>query len=197
MNSYSAISDIGYTLVTLLREGFKNTPEFSNWDDNSIILFSPGEISVNDTPKLCLFLYQVVENPQMKNREMEKIDNEQMRYPGLILDLHYLLIPYPYALSGVSDKTEWTKQEHRVLGRAMQIFHDNAMLRDPLLKGNLIGKGLEIKLILNPFPLDEMTKLWHSFQTKPYKPSVCYLVTPVVIESERIKYTKRVLEAKI
>lgn len=195
MNAYTdAIADIGETLISLLQEGLSKAP--FHLPKSKIVLFSPGEIkAAEDPPRLCLFLYHVAENPHLKNRGMERITDERSKYPSLYLDLHYMLIPYES--SNITDKTDKTVEEHRVLGRSMQTFHDNAILRDPVLKGGLAGKGLEIKLTQNPVSLDEMVKLWQAFQTKPYKPSVCYLVTPVAVESNLEKYTKRVSEARI
>lgn len=188
----NAIADIGSTLITILQEGLK---DIIDKPTENIILFSTGEIDAGSAPRLCLFLYHIAENSHMKNREREKVNDGKLRNSGLFLDLYYMLIPY--SSPNMPDKTEITRKDHEILGHAMQIFHDNAIMRDPVLKGGLAGKGLEIKLILNPVPLDEITKLWHSFQTKPFKPSVCYMVTPVVIESEREIFVTRVVEARI
>ncbi len=193
MSAYAnAIADIGETLISLLQEGLSEEVQ----DKNSIILYSPGEILVGNAPsiRLCLFLYQVFENSLMKNREMERINEEKLRYPGLILDLHYMMIPYESTQE--PNLTDRTVSDHRVLGRAMQIFHDNAVLRDPVLKGGLAGSGQEFRLVLNPVPIDEMTKIWQAFQTKPFRPAVCYTVTPVVIESAREQYSKRVTQSE-
>lgn len=197
MTTYiDAIADIGETLITLLRDEFL---AYENIQDpaekqkrendlkNEIVLFSPGELDVGVTPpRLCLFLYQVSENPYLKNMEMNKKDEKTLKYPDLVLDLHYMMIPYEAPKpSGEDAKTERTKAEHHVLALAMQIFHNNGILRDPILKGGLTGKGLNIRLTTNPVPLDEMTKLWQAFQSKPYRPSICYVVSPIIIESGR------------
>jgi hypothetical protein len=187
--NFSAIADVGETLISLLRAGLKGLVA-----EDGIILFSPGEIEATKAPRFCLFLYQVTENPAMKNREPERLSDDKVRAPGLFLDLYYMLIPYES--SKIQDLTERTKEEHMVLGKAMQIFHDNAILRDPVLKDGLSGRGLQIGLTLNPVSIDEMTKIWQAFQTKPFKPAVCYLVTPVPIESEREIYGKRVSRAE-
>jgi hypothetical protein len=185
----SAIADIGETLISLLRDGLRGMiPE------DSIILFSPGEIEANEAPRLCLFLYQVVENAHLRNQEMHRTDDDKSRYPGITLDLQYMLIPY--SSSKIPDRTERTEEDHKILGKAMQILHDNAILRDPRLKGGLAAKGLEIRVTINPISLDEMTKLWQAFQTKPFKAAVCYVVTPIVLDSEREVYTKRVVSAE-
>lgn len=190
MSTYTAIADVGETLIYLLREGLKDLV-----DQDSIILFSPGEIEADQAPRLCLFLYQVAENPTMKNRAPERLSDEKLSPSYLILDLYYMLIPYES--SRATNRMERTKEEHMVLGRSMQILHDHGILRDPVLQGGLAGRGLEIRITLNPVPIDEMTKIWQAFQTKPFKPAVCYLVTPVPIESERETYVKRVLKAEI
>ncbi len=186
MSDYKVIADVGETLITLLRENLKDLIP----NPNEIVLISPGEIESNDTVRLSLFLYQVLENIHLKNQEMEKINSARLRYPPLTLDLYYMLTAYP---SSIQDRTERTKDEHMILGRAMQVFNDNSILLGSALKGNLGATGDELHITLNPTSLDDITKIWNTFQGKPFRLSVCYLVTPVNIDSTREMGVQRVV----
>ncbi|MGP8328853.1 MAG: DUF4255 domain-containing protein [Methanosarcinaceae archaeon] len=189
MSDYTAIADVSCTLVDLLRNKMDDLI-----DPNSIAAVSPGDIEANDSVRLSLFLFQVIENAHMKNQEMQIINHAKLKYPPLILDLSYMLTSYPS--SGIQDKTERTKEEHSVLGRAMQILHDNSIIADPFLRGCLIDDGQELHISQTPYNLDDMTKMWSTFQNRSFRPSVCYLVANVRIRSTREKEAKRVISRK-
>lgn len=187
MSEYTVIGDVGETMIQLLRENMQGLI-----NPASIVLASPGEFEAQDNPRLSLFLYQVVENAHLKNQEMQSLNTTTVQYPPLTLDLYYMLTSY--GSTQVADKTDRAVEEHKVLGRAMQIFYDNAVLRGSLLRGSLSGADEELRLTLHPAPLEEMNRLWNSFPDKPFKLSVCYLVTPVKIDATRKMEVRRVLE---
>lgn len=189
MSDYTAIADVSYTLIDLLRNKMEDLI-----DPDSIVVASPGEIEANDSVRLSLFLFQVIENVHMKNQEMQIINPAKLKYPPLIMDLFYMLTSYPS--SGIQDKTERTKEEHSILGKAMQVLHDNSIITDPLLRGCLTDDGQELHISQTPLNLDNMTKIWSTFQDRPFRPSVCYLVSNVRIESTREKEAKRVTDLK-
>ena len=189
MSDYMAIADVSYTLIDLLRNKMDDLI-----DPDSIALVSPEEIEGNDSVRLSLFLFQVIENVHMKNQEMQIINPATLKYPPLILDLIYMLTSYPS--SGIQDKTERTKEEHSILGRAMQILHDNSIITNPHLRGCLTDDGQELHISQTPLDLDNMTKIWSTFNNRPFSPSVCYLVANVRIESTREKEAKRVISRK-
>lgn len=190
MSDYTTIADVGETLIDLLRENMKDLIPL-----DSIVLVSPGELEGKDSVRLSLFLYQVSENPHMKNQNIQITDPKKTGFPPLNLDLHYMLTPHPS--TGIQDKTESTKEEHSILGRAMQVFNDHAILKGSALRGDLAKNNEELHLTISPLSLDDMTKIWTTFQNKPFKPSTCYLVTPVRIESTREDGVERVVEKRL
>ena len=189
MSDYTAIADVSYTLIDLLRDNMGDLI-----DPDSIVVVSPGDIEPNDNVRLSLFLFQVIENVHMKNQEMQIIDPAKLKYPPLIMDLSYMLTSYPS--SGIQDITERTMEEHSILGKAMQVIHDNSIIADPFLRGCLTDDGQELHISQTPLNLDDMTKIWSTFQDRPFRPSVCYLVSNVRIESTREKEAKRVTDLK-
>src|SRR6266540_559132 len=105
--------------------------------------------------------------------------------PPLALDLHYLLTVY----GAGSDEL----LAHRILGRAMRVLHDHSVLdRQEIataLAGNDLGDQLErVRISHEPLTLDEMSKLWGSFQ-KEYRTSTAYTVSVVLIDSDRASRT--------
>ena len=188
MSDYTAIADVGETLKKLLWDHLKGDSVTKSIiaSEDQITLSSPEE--VESDKKLSLFLYQVTENAYLKNKEMQIVNSTKQKYPPLSLNLFYLITPH----------TQKRESDHIVLGKVMQIFHDNSILRGSVLQGSLVGGREEIKLILSPLSVDELDKLWNViFKSKPFKLSVCYEVTPVWIESMREREVKRVTEREV
>ena len=185
MSDYTAIADVGETLIELLRGNMQGLIPA-----DSIALVSPGEIEGKDNIRLSLFLYQVNENIHLKNLEMEKMGSSRLKAPPLTLDIYYMLTSYPSP--GIQDRTERTQEEHSILGRAMQVLHDNPVLAGSVLKGSLSAHDTELHVIGTSMSLDDMSKIWSTFKEKSFRPSVCYQVTPVKIESSREKTVSRV-----
>jgi hypothetical protein len=185
MSDFTVIGDIGETLKKLLEDdpwsGITSKPE--------ITFKSPKEIKDDggNPNKVSLFLYQIIENAYLKNEEAQRVDNSSLRLPPLPLDLLYLVTPYS------EDKT----QEKIILGKVMRIFHDNAILSGTVLQGDLSGTDEEIKLLINPISLDDLTKMWSAFQEVSYRLSLTYMVSPVKIDSTRQVSTQRVVSKEM
>jgi hypothetical protein len=160
------ISAVGSGLVELL----KTKAGFAEGD---IVMKSPdGE------GKVSLFLYQVQENPYLRNRESEVIREAEdaLRPPPMILDLLYLVTPL------VAEPV--TALGH--MEAVMLAFYDHPVLRPPLLTPALVEMGNDaIKIVPHALSLDDTNKLWGMFPDKSYRLSVAYLVTPVRVPSGR------------
>jgi len=187
MSDYIVIADVGETLKKLLWENIETDsrihPDIIDSEDD-ITLFSPEEMDTGDTKKLSLFLYQITENSYLKNQEMQSTNSAMLKYVPLALDLFYLITP----------KTNDRKKDHILLGKVMQIFYDNAIVKGSILQGSLKGTTEELRITLYSLPFEEMIRLWNSFSEKSFKLSVCYQVTPVKIDSTRKIEAKRVVE---
>ncbi len=189
MGDYRAVADMGETLITLLRD---NMSDLINPD--SIVLLSPAEVE-DQNIRLTLFLYNIMENPHLKNQEMRNLSPTQLGYPPLTLDLYYLLTAY--ASAQIPDRTERTLEEHRILGRAMRILYDNAILSGTILQGSMAGTSEELRVVLNAISLDDLTKIWSAFQEVGYRLSISYLVTPANIDSTRDVSMQRVVSKEM
>lgn len=179
MSASTVIADVTDTVQGLLKTQQQPADLFD------ISLKSPAEETIDQVakPKVNLFLFRVLENSFARNQDWQPVGTGELQYPPLALDLLYVLTPF------AAEKLD----EHRVLGEAMRILHDNAITKAPLLKGTLEHTAEELKIDLCQFQLEEATKIWTAL-TKPYRLSVCYEVRMVMIDSTVQQSITRVIE---
>jgi hypothetical protein len=141
--------------------------------------------NLSHTRQVNLFLYQVSPNAAWRNMDMPRQTRPgESGQPLLPLTLYYLLTAYAR-----ENPEDTAFIGHRLLGRAMSILHDRPLLdKDEIqdaLPGNDLHKQVErVRLTLQPFSLEEMSKLWTAFQTQ-YRLSAVYEASVVLIESTR------------
>ena len=149
-----------------------------------VTLDSPADLrgEQGNFQKVNLYLYQVLEHAYTKNQPPYAIDANTQHYPPLTLRLYYLLTPY------ASDPAS----AHKVLGHAMRIFYDNALLAETQMTETLRLATDKLAIVLLSAKLEDLTRIWNALQT-PYRLSVCYEVRVVPIESTRNDASRRVL----
>lgn len=176
-----AIGEVTATIRNLLQQGIGN--------DYQVSLYSPWE-DFGNAQGVNLFLYKVEENPQWKNMDWpgDRSNPTKIPHPPLSLDLFYLLTPYARKVpTPITDEA----QTHRILGKAMQILHENPVLNDihnPYFNADnnehfsedLRNSYEKIRISLNPVDMEEMSKIW-SMGDKPYRLSVAYHASLVQI----------------
>ncbi len=183
MASPTALRDVGETVKSLLG---KNIPELSG--EEAISFDSPADIQVSGSARLSIFLYSVVESSHLRNIEPEPSGADRITYPPFTVDLFYLFTPY----------AQTRDAELIILEKLMQLLHDNPVLRDDMLKGNLKKSGnTEIRIVPHSITFEELNKLWERFPNKSYKLSFTYMFTPVRIPSERTRPVSRVQQKRI
>ena len=132
--------------------------------------------------QLNLFLYRTAASPTHRNQELPGRGRPlETALPPLALDLFYLVTAY--------GKNNDDLLAHRVLGRAMSLLHDRALLMpgeiDAALKNSDLGKQIErVRVSPQPLSTEELSRLWAIFQT-PYRISASYQVSVVLIDSNR------------
>lgn len=122
-----------------------------------------------------LFLYRVHGNSGYRNQTISG------RTP-LAINLEYLVTAY-----GEEERDEVA---HFLIGKAMRVMHDHAILERKRLKDALeaarVHEQVEnIRIAQQDLSLEELSKLWAMFQTQHYRISASYLVTVLLIESRR------------
>ena len=113
----------------------------------------------------------------MRNEELQNIDDAHLGHPPMYLDLYYLITPYGLG-------------KNITLGRIMQFFSDHSILMGSDLG---IDTDEEIRILLNPLSLDDLTKIWSAFKNASFNLSIGYLVTPVRIDSTMTTDVHRVI----
>ena len=191
MSEYSVINATDETLRTLLWAGIEHDPVLNAiiGTEQQITSEPPFRIVTNldpDQESLSIYLYRVIENPDMKNRPLLPEDVNRLRHPPLALSLFYLLTPL----------TNSAVNDHRVLGRAMQLLYDNSIVKGSALQGVLQDTTEELRVILNPMSMDDLNKIWSAFM-RSYRLSISYEVRVVFIDSERELGTERVRRKRI
>ena len=162
------------------------------------VLPPPGE---NQSSRLNLFLHRITPNPGLANTDLPTRDarGQVTTRPRLALDLHYLLTAY----------ATQELQAEILLGYAMEMFHETAILPRNMVRAALEGAvngailppafqtadparladQLElIRITPQNLSLDDMSRIWTSLQTS-YRTTVGYMVSVVLIERDLPKRT--------
>jgi hypothetical protein len=206
MSNALAIASVTAVLKDLLDNAMISKTVSENMEDMVSVRALPPDLVKSETGEkalLNLFLYHIAPNMGWSNRGLPSIDSngERCSNPPLALDLYYLLTAY-----GKHDY-----EAEILLGYAMQVLHENPIIgRDAIRKslnptgpdeapvsGIILPTAMralsasdladQVELIkITPYTLssEEVSKLWTAFQTS-YRPSVAYLVSVVLIESQR------------
>jgi hypothetical protein len=191
MSEYKVIGDVDEILRQLLWARMQFDSEISSIiRTESQISFEPPFKLVKDIDPeqnhLSLYLYRIVENSDMKNRSLEVKDAHILQYPPLSLNLYYLVTPL----------TNSTNNDHKLLGKAIQVFYDHGIVKGSALRGVLENTAEELRIILNPISMEDVTKLWSAF-LRSYRLSVSYEVKVIYIDSERETEAERVRRKRI
>jgi hypothetical protein len=121
---------------------------------------------------LILFLYRIVPNATLRNRE-HRVPSSSVPPPvfqnALPLDLFFLVTVG--TMPGSSEETPL-----RALGFAIQ-----ALQADPDLTGAGVGQET-VHVTLEPLSTEETSRIWALFPTVNYRTSIAYLATPVWID---------------
>jgi hypothetical protein len=138
------------------------------------------------TNQVNLFLYQTTVDAAWRNQDLlNKVKPGETGQPPLPLRLHYVLTAY-------GDADDESKGQ-QLLGRAMSLLQDHPLLGAEEIKlatetdvaGSDLHEQIErVRISLQPFSIEELSKLWTAFQTN-YRLSATYQVEVVLLESTR------------
>jgi hypothetical protein len=193
ISDYNAVRDAGRSLIKLI---WDNVQDDEPWRKNTgidseaqIVLTSPEELG--EQLKLSIFLYRIEEDTYIRSPGWEEIEGDadpiaRFRGPAMNLRLFYMITPH----------AKQDEINHIIIGRVLQIFNDNPILKAPFPQGSL--SGTELKLIFTPLSIDDMNKIWGIIsRSKTYQPSLYYEVSGIDIESSRVMQIGKVLEVDI
>ena len=141
MSAYTAIRAASLTLQKVLQDAI-NT-EFLPPNQPNVSLKTPKEMKTSSG--VSLWLYRVIRDEFLTNQPPERISPTQQRRTPLPVRLHYLVTP----LMGNDAETE-----QQLLGKVLQVFYDQPILRGSTLQGGLAPSTVELRVLLETLSLD-------------------------------------------
>lgn len=147
-----------------------------------------------------LFLYNTTINPAWRNNDLPwRVKPGEAGHAPLPLNLYYLVTAYAGENeNGIEkDPTNNFVGSYRLLGAAMMALHDypvltaeeiNSFLGAGDLEDHVFDQVEKIRITPQSLSPDEASKIWTGFQT-PYRPSMTYEVSVVLIESRLPRHT--------
>jgi hypothetical protein len=152
----------------------------------------PEAIQEVEQTTLLVFLYQVVENPFLKNvgpKVTTAPPPPLVESDPLALDLHYLLIP--------GATLESYLDTYEILGAAMRSLHDHGIftLGDWVDPDDIepAEAALQFRLDFNRLDTADLIRIWEAVQN-PYRLSVSYVLRTVQIDSQLVEGRQLVTE---
>jgi hypothetical protein len=185
MSRYLGIYEVGNALVRILQESLG--PEIIQNPD-AIGLAAPDE---KGDLALGLHLYDIRESDEYRATEMQQQEAGRQQYPSAYLNLCYMITSYSKA-----DVKFRAGEDHKVLGRVVQAFHDNAILDPVTLQPVARATEMNLRLHMLNLEVEEKQRLWN-FPNTPYRVSLFYKVAPVEVESARMKTVRRVVDVNL
>ncbi len=188
MSNSMAVAAVTGALVNVLGKvtapRFPGEPELSDAEVTSLPL---DQMATDGTKnRLNVFLYSITPNAAWRGADPARGQRLEDQRAPLAINLHYLITAYA---KGNDDLLA-----HRLLGRAMSLLHDFAVISKisiaaaiATFKTQLTGSDLpnqveRLRISLQMLTIDEMSKLWTMFQSK-FRVSAVYQVTVVLIDS--------------
>jgi Pvc16 N-terminal domain len=172
MSDYPVISAVSQTLRTLLTANITQSTD-TQIKNVPIELLSPREMQDNsETLGVSVWLYRVARMAEMLNEPPLRVSINQIARTPLPLQLHFLVTP-------VADDP---LTRHALLGKVLQVFNDNSILRGADLQGILQGTTDQLRVVLETLSLEDLSLVWDAL-SEPYQLSVSYLMQVVCIDS--------------
>jgi hypothetical protein len=174
------IRDASVSLRTLLAARLGAEPElaaqFGPGGSSVVSLHTPEEMADIPEQGLSVWLYRVVRDEFQLNRPPTRVGSDRLRRAPLPVRLHYLLTPVASGGNGVGAP----ELEQYVIGKVLEVFHDQPTLRGADLAGDLAGSEVELTMRLETVSLDEITRIWDALD-RSYQLSLAYEASLVPI----------------
>lgn len=143
------------------------------------------------TGTLSLFLFHVVPNQALRNERHLVSRSSDPAGPlveadALALDLRFLLSVFRSAGTGGGGMAD--PDELVTLGKAIRALHDQ-----PFIDGGQVPDQ-RARITPEPYPVEELSKVWGLFPETSYRTSVVYLVSPVSVSLDPLRIGPAVLQ---
>ncbi len=171
MSASTAIGRVSESLRNLLLGEMQLNPAVP------VTILAPDE-SGGGNRRVNLFLYKVQENPFLRNQDWQvsPADSSRLVPPPLSLNLYYLMTSY-----ATNDPSLGNANHHEILGEAMRVFYEFAVVPEEYLAGDLDAAREQIKITQNGLDMEELSQVWSTF-SEPFRLSVLYEVSVVQLD---------------
>lgn len=192
MSDHHAIAGVTATLKALLEDRMTLSAAALPPGERVTVTTSHPDIKSATPPpgpRLNVFLFEIAQNPHLRNDDRTGTPGTGGGLPSLALDLHYLITCFP-----VVPEDDLTG--HTVLGDALQVLNDHpviapAMLRqrgvtagEPLVHDALLYETDHLRITIRPRSLEDSMRLWAALK-EPIRLSVAISVSVVRLDSRR------------
>lgn len=184
MGKYTSIAEVGMAIVRLLRREL--VPDTLQNPD-AIGLCSPtdrGDYMVG------IHLYDIRESEELRVNTMIARGAQELLYPPSYVNLYYMI-----TVTSTGDIKYRSEEEHKILGRIVQVLADYPCLDRETLEPVTSRKQLDVELSMQNLTLEDKMRIY-SVPNAGYKLSLFYRAAPVEIESKKSRRTVRVMEAE-
>ena len=184
MGKYTSIAEVGMAIVRLLRKEL--VPDTLQTPD-AIGLCSPtdrGDYMVG------IYLYDIRESEELRVNTMIARGAQELLYPPSYVNLYYMI-----TVTSTGDIKYRSEEEHKILGRIVQVLADYPCLDRETLEPVTSRKQLDVELSMQNLTLEDKMRIY-SVPNAGYKLSLFYRAAPVEIESTKSRRTVRVMEAE-
>jgi hypothetical protein len=176
-----AITDVTEALKGLMEEALRELvePEMSA---DKVYVGAPNRNDIGNH-WASLFLFHIAPNAELRNADrfaappaIQPADRPAERLDALPLDLRYLITVFRWmGERGMGDFNELT-----TLGHIIRILHAQPTLAAPRVPNQVV------RLMLEPYPMEELSRVWGLFPSDSYRTSVVYLASPVFVEVDAL-----------
>jgi hypothetical protein len=175
----TALRATSRTIASCLQDAFETDPVlhdlFAAPGTARVYLNTPADMSTRSG--LSVWLYRVVRDESTLNRPPQRITPTLTRRAPLPVRLHYLFTPVTH-----SEEDDAPETEQAILGKVLQVFHDQPQLFGTYLRDDFEGTDSIVTLRLEALSVDELTRIWDALES-PYRTSLSYEVTVVDIDA--------------
>ncbi|HEX2202416.1 MAG TPA: DUF4255 domain-containing protein [Longimicrobium sp.] len=173
MSDYTVIRQVNDRLREVLFAGMTGEAAQYFTGPADIHVGSPRETAELQNKALSVFLYQITEDPYMKNRPPVQNGASTQRIPPMALRFHYLITPFLRDPDGNA----------LVLGKVLETMYDHATLTltDPVTQ-----ETEEVRVVYEALSLSDLAEVWEALR-EPYRVSVAYQLRVPKLESTRLR----------
>jgi hypothetical protein len=128
--------------------------------------------------KVSLFLFHTRVNSELRNESrfsfappLEPSDTPAGRVDALPFDLYYLISVFRQPDSAT------TPNELQTLGQLVRVLHERPTITGEALDGQVV------RVTPEPYPMEELSRIWGLFPRELFRTSMVYRATPVFVEA--------------